>query len=51
MGVDRPGGMDILTNPDESRMIYLGDSPGPGGVGCSDGKVDSGWTVGAILGQ
>jgi hypothetical protein len=27
MGVDRPGGMDILTNPDDSGMNYLGDSP------------------------
>jgi hypothetical protein len=27
LGVDRPGGMDILTNPDESGMNYLGESP------------------------
>jgi hypothetical protein len=27
----RPGGMDILTNYDESGMNYLGDSPGPKG--------------------
>jgi hypothetical protein len=53
----RPGGMDILTNPDEPGK-NLGDSPGPiplavrdvqtslcpgpGGVGCSGGERGNG---------